>query len=97
MFSFIGDLLGGIGSMILDVLNGLLGGAVIFLTRIVESLGGFVGILDGFKDGIGGLYTGFLSLISALFPFIPAEWILILTTCFLMTAVGIIIKKKVFD
>lgn len=97
MFSFIGDLLGGLGGMILDALNGLLGGVVVFLTRIVESLGGFVDILDGFKDGIGGLYTGFLSLVSALFPFIPAEWILILTTCFLMTAVGVIIKKKVFD
>ena len=97
MFSFIGDLLGGIGSMILDALNGLLGGVVIFLTRIVDSLGGFVDILDGFKDGIGGLYTGFLSLVSALFPFIPAEWIMILTTCFLMTVVGVIIKKKVFD
>lgn len=96
MFSFIGDLLGGIGSIILDLLNGLLGGVVAFLSRIVESLGGFVDILDGFKNGIGGLYTGFLSLVSALFPFIPSEWIMTLTTCFLLTAVGGIIKKKVF-
>lgn len=97
MFSFIGDLLGGIGGMILEAVNGLLGGVVIFLTRIVESLGGFVDILDGFKTGIEGLYTGFLSLVSALFPFIPAEWIMILTTCLLMTVVGVIIKKKVFN
>lgn len=101
MFAFIGNLIGdavsSIGSMILEAVNGLLGGVVIFLTRIVESLGGFVDILDGFKAGVSGLYTGFLSLISALFPFIPAEWIMILTTCFLMTIVGIIIKKKVFD
>ena len=97
MFSFIGDLLSGIGGMILDALNGLLGGVVIFLTRVVDSLGGFVEILDGFKTGIVGLYSGFLSLISILFPFVPAEWIGILTTCFLMTVVGVIIKKKVFD
>ena len=96
MFSFIGDLLGGLGGLILDTINGLLGGVVLFLTRIVDSLGGFTEILDGFKNGIIGIFTGFLALVSALFPFIPAEWITILTTSILMTVVGVIIKKKVF-
>lgn len=95
MFAFIGDLLGGIGGMILDAINGLLRGVVVFLTHIVDSLGGFVDILDSFKDGAVGLFTGFLSLVSALFPFIPAEWVTILVTCFLLTVVGVVIKKKV--
>ena len=97
MFSFFGELLSGVGGLLLDFINGLFRGVVVFLTRIVESLGGFVDILDGFKDGVGGIYFGFLSLVSAIFPFIPEEWIMILTTCFLMTVVGVIIKKKVFD
>lgn len=97
MFAFIGNLLGGLGGLILDAVNGLLSGVVVFLTRIVDSLGGFLGILDGFKDCIGSIYTGFLSLVCAVFPFIPSEWVAILTTCFLATAVGVIVKKKVFD
>lgn len=96
MFSFFGNLLGGLGGLILDAVNGLLGGVVLFLTRIVNSLGGIVDILDSFKSGIIGLFSGFLNLVSALFPFIPAEWITILTTTVLMTIVGVIIKKKVF-
>ena len=31
MFSFIGDLLGGLGSLLLDLVNGLLRGIVVFL------------------------------------------------------------------
>lgn len=97
MFSFLGDLLGGLGGLLLDFVNGLLGGIVLFLTRIVDSLGGIVEILDGFRSGISGIFAGFLELVFALFPFVPAEWITILITCVLMTIVGIIIKKKVFD
>lgn len=97
MFSFIGDLLGGLSGLILDAINGVLGGIVLFLTRIVDSLGGITEILDSFKEGITGIYIGFLALVSALFPFIPSDWITILTTSVLMTVVGVIIKRKVFD
>lgn len=96
MFSFFSNLLGGLSSLFLDVVNGLLGGVVLFLTRIVNSLGGIVELLDSFKSGIIGFFSGFLNLVSALFPFIPGEWITILTTTILMTIVGVIIKKKVF-
>lgn len=96
MFSFIGDLLSGLGGLILDVINGVLQGAVSFLTRIVDSLGGFVDILDAFKTGIGGIYSGFLDLVSVVFPFFPAEWTATLITCLLATIVGVAIKRKVF-
>ena len=97
MFSFVGDLLGGIGSLVLDVLNGVLRGVVVFLTEIVGSLGGITDILDGFKTGALGLWSGFLDLLSLVFPVLPEEWVTVLVTCFLMTIVGVIIKKKVFE
>lgn len=97
MFSWLGSLLGGVGDTLVDLIKGILGGAVIFLTDIVNSLGGIVDILDGVKSGIGGIYQGFLGLISIVFPFLPEEWISILVTCLLMTIVGVIIKKKVFE
>ena len=96
MFSFIGDLLGGLGSLLLDVVNGLLRGIVVFLTEIVDSLGGITDILEGFKTGALGLWSGFLDLLSLVFPFLPEEWVTVLVTCLLMTIVGVIIKKKVF-
>lgn len=97
MFAFIGDLLGGLGSLLLDVVNGLLRGIVVFLTEIVESLGGITDILEGFKIGALGLWSGFLDLLSLVFPFLPEEWVTVLVTCLLMTIVGVIIKKKVFE
>lgn len=96
MFEFLGNLLGGLGSLILDAVNGLVNGVVAFFTQIVDSLGGLVDVLDGFKSGLTGLYSGFLALVSVLFPFLPPEWITIMVTCILMTVVGVIIKKKVF-
>ena len=96
MFAFIGDLLGGLGSLLLDVGNGLLRGIVVFLTESVEALGGITDILEGFKIGALGLWSGFLDLFSLVFPFLPEEWVTVLVTCLLMTIVGVIIKKKVF-
>lgn len=93
----ISDLIGGTGKALVDVIKGILGGAVVFLTDIVNSLGGIIDILDGVKNGIGGLYQGFLALLSIVFPFLPEEWISILVTSLLMTIVGLIIKKKVFE
>lgn len=97
MLSFLGDLLSGAGNALLDLVKGILGGAVVFLTDIVEAFGNVVKILDGLKSGLGGIYQGFLGLISLVFPFLPEEWIAILTISILMTAVGVIIKKKVFN
>lgn len=95
--SFFRDLIGGAGKALVDIIKGILGGAVVFLTDIVNSLGGIIDILDGVKNGIGGLYQGFLALLSVVFPFLPEEWISILVTSLLMTIVGLIIKKKVFE
>lgn len=97
MFSFIGDLLGSIGALLLDVVNGLFRGIVVFLTEIVDSLGGITDILEGFKTGVLGFWSGFLDLFSLVFPFFPEEWVIVLVTCLLMTIVGVIIKKKVFE
>ena len=95
--SMVQNLVNGIGSTILGAINGLLNGVVLFLTRIVESFGGLADILTSAKNGLVGIYTGFLSLVSVIFPFLPEEWVAILVTSFLLTVVGIIIKKKVFE
>lgn len=96
MFAFIGNFVGGILGFFGDVIQGLFGGVIAFFTRIVDALGSIIGLLDGFKRGIGGLVSGFTTLFTSLFPFLPPEWITILFAGLLLTAVGIIIKKKVF-
>lgn len=96
MLGFLGNFFGGILGFFGDIIQGLFGGVVAFFTRIVEALGGIIGLLDGFKRGIGGLAEGFTTLLTSLFPFVPPEWITILFAGLLLTAVGIIIKKKVF-
>lgn len=96
MLAFIGNFVGGILGFLGDVVKGLFGGVVAFLTEIVDSLSGIFGILDGLKRGLGGLVNGFTSLFASLFPFLPPEWITILLSGLLLTVVGVIIKKKVF-
>lgn len=96
MFSMLGNFLGGILGFLGDVVKGLFGGLVAFLTEIVDSLSGIFGILDSLKRGLGGLASGFTSLFGSLFPFLPPEWMPILFSGLLLTVVGVIIKKKVF-
>lgn len=93
----LGDLMGRIGEYILGIIKGALSGVIVFLTRIVESLSGFVDLLDSFKLAVSGIYEGFLDLVTAVFPFVPPEWITILISCLLVVIVGRVIKKKVFN
>jgi phage-related minor tail protein len=96
LLAILGNFVGGILGFLGDVIMGLFGGLVTFLTRIVESLSGIFGVLDGLKRGLGGLVSGFTSLFTSLFPFLPPEWLGILFSGLLLTVVGIIVKKKVF-
>lgn len=96
MLAVIGNILGGVLGFLGDVVMGIFGGLVSFLTEIVGSLGGIFDILDGVIAGLGGLASGFTALFTTLFPFLPAEWVAILLSGLLITVVGIILKKKVF-
>lgn len=96
MLAMLSNFVGGILGFLGDVVTGLFGGLISFLTRIVESLSGIFGVLDGLKRGLGGLVSGFTSLFTGLFPFLPPEWLGILLSGLLLTVVGIIVKKKVF-
>lgn len=78
-----------------DVFEGITQGAISALSKIVDSLSGITDILDSIRTSLGDIYTGFLELVGAVVPFIPQDWINILVTFFLLTIVGIIIKKKV--
>lgn len=100
MFDWLGNALGGVvegvTGFVGDIFKGIAEGVIMFLTQIVDSLGGLTDLLDGFISGMGGMASGFWSLFGSLFPFIPPEWTAIISTGLLLTVVGIIIKKKVF-
>lgn len=78
-----------------DVFEGITQGAISALGKIVDSLSGITDILDSIRTVLADIYLGFLELVGSVVPFIPQDWINILVTFFLITIVGIIIKKKV--
>lgn len=95
MFEYISNALGIVGSFIFSAISGLVSGIVVFVTRIVDALGGFTNFLDAVVTGISKLVKNFSSLVSSMFPFIPAEWVAIIIAGILFSVVGMIIKKKV--
>ena len=78
-----------------DVFEGITQGAISALGKIVDSLSGITDILDSIRTALADIYSGFLEIVGSVVPFIPQDWINILVTFFLITIVGIIIKKKV--
>lgn len=83
-------------SFIGELFTGLFGAAIAFLTGVVTSLTGIVGLLTSAVAFIVGLYTGFFAFLSVLFPFIPADWFTLISYVLLATVFGVIIRKKVF-
>ncbi len=82
-WAWVGDKLGGLLSAVLDLLGGLVGGLIDGLVSLLEMLLGKLGtvveaILSVFAV-LPSLFTGFLDLLSALFPFLPEEIMTVLT------------------
>ena len=79
-----------VGELLGTLVNGLLGGVTAFLSGILDGLIALANVISekfsqvvelvlGWFDDIPSLFAGFLALLSAIFPFIPAEVTLLLT------------------
>lgn len=93
--NFFGGILSSVGGIISELLYGLVGGIFAFLTELVDGFNGLFDFFDSAVSFIHTLYTGFLSLLSAVFPFIPADWFVLIGAVLIATIFGIIIRKKV--
>lgn len=83
-------------NMITSLLNGLIVGALHFISNLLDGLDSIDGLLDHTVNSIKGFFTAFLQLGNRLFPFLPAEWLLIMESALIILAIGLIIKRRVF-
>lgn len=81
---------GAIGNLLGTLVNGLLGGIAAFLTKILDGLTSLATVIGeklllleetilGWFDTIPAIFSGFLAFLTAAFPFIPADIMLLLT------------------
>ena len=79
----LGKLFGTLGSGLLDLIGSFIGkllDALISLAELIaEKLTAVVDVVLKIFDAVPGLFTGFLGFLSAAFPFIPEEIMLLLT------------------
>lgn len=83
IFTKIGKLFGTIGEGALKIVEAILGklldGLISLAEMINEKLTALVEMVLSWFDTIPGLFSGFLSFLSAVFPFLPSEVMLLLT------------------
>ncbi len=79
----LGKLFGALGSGLLDLIGSFIGkllDALISLAELIaEKLTAVVDVVLKIFDAVPGLFTGFLGFLSAAFPFIPEEIMLLIT------------------
>lgn len=79
----LGKLFGTLGSGVLELLGALVGklldGLISLAELIAEKLVDVVNLVLGFFDEIPKLFTGFLAFLTAVFPFLPPEIMMLLT------------------
>lgn len=90
-----GSLVDFISSSLNSILNGTIVGLFRFLEGVLNSLEHLLNIIPHAVSSFGNLISGLLSLGAALFPFIPAEWTVLIESALIVLAIGLIIRKKV--
>lgn len=84
-------------NLIVSLINGVIVGVMSFVLGLLDSLDNVDSLLEHAISSIGGFFSSILTLGTRLFPFVPAEWMAILESMLIVTAIGIIIKKKVAE
>lgn len=84
-------------NLIVSLINGVIVGVLSFVIGVLDSLDNLDNLLVHAISSISGFFTSILTLGTRLFPFVPAEWMAILESMLIVTAIGIIIKKKVAE
>lgn len=83
-------------NMITSLINGLIVGALHFISNLLDGLDSIDGLLDHTVHSVKDFFTAFLQLGNRLFPFLPAEWLLIIESALIILAIGLILKRRVF-
>ena len=84
-------LLSGRGSVVSGIIKGLLS----LLTQAVEAISGIGELFTSFVGSLVGLWGGFTSFLSAVFPFLPAEFITIVELGLILMIAAAVFKKFV--
>lgn len=84
-------LLSGLGSVVSGIIKGLLS----LLTQAVEAISGIGELFTSFVGSLVGLWGGFTSFLSAVFPFLPAEFITIVELGLILMIAAAVFKKFV--
>lgn len=87
------DAVGWLGSGISSFLEWLLGGLATIVTKVVNAADGFFKVLDSIWNFAVGFMESILTLLSALFPFIPEPVSAALTLAFFAVLIAGIVKK----
>lgn len=83
------QLLSGVGS----VFSGIIKGVLTLLTKAAEALSGIGDIFVTLVESVTGLFGGFTSFLAAVFPFLPEEFMTILTLGFVLLVAAAVIRK----
>jgi len=91
---------GGIGGLIEkllatvgDVVKGIISGVLKLLTKGVEALGGIFDLFKALGEKIVGIFGGFTSFLTAVFPFLPPEFFTILNLGLILLIAAAVIRR----
>lgn len=82
-------LLSGVGSIVGGIIKGLLS----LLTKAVEALAGLAELFTTFVSSLVDLWGGFTSFLSAVFPFLPEEFIIIIELGLILVIAAAVFRK----
>lgn len=82
-------LLSGVGSIVGGIIKGLLS----LLTKAVEALAGLAELFTTFVGSLVELWGGFTSFLSAVFPFLPEEFVIIIELGLILMIAAAVFRK----
>jgi hypothetical protein len=82
-----------IGRLIVEVVGLLVDLVVGIALRIVEGIDALFGVIGRIFTELPGMFDGFTALLSAVFVFVPSEFVLIITLGMLLLVLAAIIKR----
>lgn len=77
------------------MVSGIIKGLLSLLTQAVEAISGIGELFTSFVGSLVGLWGGFTSFLSAVFPFLPAEFITIVELGLILMIAAAVFKKFV--
>lgn len=86
-------LLGGLVGILTSIFGALINFVVGIIGEVVKGLGAFFGLITQLLLEIPLLFAGFTAFLAAVFPFLPAEFMMVVTFGIILIIVAAVIKK----